>query len=223
MGSHLIRQSLLFKMGDILQEVIEVTAASLEPITLAEAKAQARIDTSTTAENDLIEDVYIPAARRWLENRVGMTFHQKTLRWLLNGFPEYGCAIRLRQATPLIAITSIAYKDTAGASTTWGASNYIADTSSKVGRVMPAYSVSYPTGPFYPSWPVQINGTAGIATASPVTEANPMIKLAIAELVSGMWTNRDAEELPDRPIADTIKFSYGVEALISALRKEYVF
>lgn len=209
-------------MKPIIQEVIEITAPSTEPITLAEAKAQSRIDTSTSAEDDLISDIYIPAARRYLENRAGITIHQKTLEWMLSDFPYSGVPIRLRGATPLISITSVKYKVTDGTETTWGASNYIADTDSKTGRLVPAYGITYPDAS-YPSWPVRIRGVAGIATASPITEANPMAKLAIAEIVSAAWVNRDAEELPDRPIMETVKFSYGVESFIAALQREYAF
>lgn len=209
-------------MARIVQEVIEITAPSVEPITLAEAKAQARIDTSTSAEDDLISDIYIPASRKYLENRTGITFHQKTLEWMFSDFPASGEPIRLRGATPLISITTLKYKVSDGTETTWGTSNYIADTDSKVGRLVPAYGITYPTAD-YPSWPVRIRGVAGIATASPITEAEPMAKLAIAEIVSAAWCNRDAEELPERPIIETVKFSYGVEAMIAALQREYVF
>jgi uncharacterized phiE125 gp8 family phage protein len=209
-------------MPKVIQEVIEITAPSVEPITLAEAKAQARIDTTTSAEDNLIEDIYIPAARKYLENITGRTFHQKTLEWMLTDFPDCDYVV-LRQATPLVSITSLKYKDTTGSETTWASSNYIADTDSKTGRLVLAYGIVWPNSTLYPSWPIRIRGVAGIATASPITEADPMAKLAIAELVSGNWNNRDSEELPDRPIISTVKFSYGVQVYIDALRREYVF
>lgn len=201
-----------------------ITDATVEPISLAEAQAQGRIDTTTAADDSLIEDIFIPAARRYLEDRTGRTFHQKTLEWIFDRFP---CSsldpLCLRLATPLITVTSVKYKDSAAAETTWGASNYIVDVDASVGRIVPAYQVQWPIYTPYPIQSVRVRGTAGIATASPITEAGADIKYPMCMLVAAMFENREAESIPERSVMDTLSFKYGVEAYISKLKVEYAF
>lgn len=207
----------------ILQEVNEITGPSCEPIDLTEVMNHSNITIASPAQKRAIIDIFIPAARQYLEYRTGLTFHQKTLEWLLSEFPECGEPIRLRLATPLISITSVKYKDSSGAEETWASSNYIADTDSKVGRLVPAYGVSYPSPTLYPSWPIKIRGTAGIAVTSPVSDAPANVKYPLCMLTAAMWENREAEHIPDRGVMDTLSFRYGVEAYIANLKREYAF
>lgn len=210
-------------MTPIAQEVIEITGPSSEPIVLADVMTHANITITSAAQTAAINTVFIPAARQYLEDRTGRTFHQKTLEWLVSNFPQFGEPIRLRLATPLISITSLKYKDSSGAETTWAATNYIADTDSKVGRLVPGYNIPYPYPILYPVWPIRIRGTAGIATTSPLTDAPGNVKYPLCMLTAAMWENREAEHIPERSVMDTLSFKYGVEAYISVLKREYAF
>lgn len=207
----------------IIQEVNEITGPSDEPIDITEVMNHANISITSPAQKRAIADIFIPGARKYLEYRTGLTFHEKTLEWLLSDLPCYGEPIRLRLATPLISITSFNYKDSAGNESTWASSNYIADTDSKIGRIVPAYGVPYPSSALYPSWPVRIRGTAGIAITSPITDAPGIVKYPLLMLTAAMWENREAESIPERGVMDTLSFKYGVEAYVSALKKEYAF
>lgn len=207
----------------ILQEVNEITGPLAEPIDITEVMNHANITISTPAQKHAITHIFIPAVRQYLEHRTGRTFHQKTLEWLLSGFPHFGAPITLFQATPLLSITSVKYKDSSGNESTWAPSNYIADTDSNVGRLVPAYNVPYPYPILYPSWPIRIRGTAGIATTSPITEAPANVKYPLLMLTAAMWENREAEHIPDRGVMDTLSFKYGVEAYIANLKLEYAF
>lgn len=210
-------------MPPILQEVNEITGPTTEPIDLTDVTTHSNITVASGPQEAAINTIFIPAARQYLEDRTGRTFHQKTLEWLLSNFPEFGKPIRLRLATPLIAIESVKYKDSSGDESTWDASNYIADTDSKVGRLVPAYNVPYPYPILYPSWPIKIRGTAGIATTSPITDAPAAVKYPLCMLTAAMWENREAENIPERAVMDTLSFKYGVEAYISILKREYAF
>jgi uncharacterized phiE125 gp8 family phage protein len=208
---------------DIVQEVRTISGPAIEPVSLAEVLAQARIDVTVTAEEALIGNVYIPACREYLEHRTGRTFHEKTLEWMLSGFPAFGKPIRLLHATSLNSITTVTYYDSAGTPTVWPSSNYIADTFSRVGRLVPAYNVPYPCPVLYPVWPVRILGTAGIATTSPATDAPSACKQAMLLLVAAAWENREAEHIPDRNLLKTLSLEYGVESFIYQLKREFAF
>lgn len=210
-------------MSKILQEVNEIVGPAAEPISLIDVTTHANITVASAAQQATISNIFIPGARQYLEYRTGLTFHQKTLEWLLSGFPPFAEPIRLRLATPLLSISSVKYKDSSGNESTWPSSNYIADTDSKVGRLVPAYNVPYPYPILYPVWPIRIRGTAGIATASPLTEAPANVKYPLCMLTAAMWENREAESIPDRAVMDTLSFRYGVEAFISNLKREYAF
>lgn len=126
-----------------------VTGSSIDPISLAEAKAHCRV-TSTDEDGLLVG--YILAARQYVEsitNRLLITqtwdffidqdwpyvfdFDSKTNRRLIE-IPR----------APVQSIMSIMYVDTAGATQTLASNQYLVDTSTPITRIEPAYSVCWP-------------------------------------------------------------------------------
>jgi uncharacterized phiE125 gp8 family phage protein len=194
-----------------------ITGPTTEPISLAEVKSQLRIDGST---EDTLLNLYIAAAREYCENRTGRTFHQQTLEWVLDAFPS-GSSITLPRATPLIAISSVKYKDSDGTETTWSSAEYIADTDSVPGGLVLGYNESWPSFTPYPVSPIRIRYTAGIATTSPVTEASDLIKTPHLLLVGGLYENRESE-ITEAGLT-RISLEYGVEAFLSQLEVAHVF
>ena len=199
-----------------------ITGPVTEPIGLEEAQAALHIE-STTDNNTLLA-LYIGAARRYFEWRTSRTLHQTTYEYVLDSFPANNQAIRLPRATPLISITaaSFTYKNSAGVSTQVTAADYIADTDSLPGRVVLAYGKSWPSFTAYPVSAVRIRYVAGIATASPVTEADADIKLPLLLLVGGMWENRESFVISDG-VLSKVSVDYGVEAFLGKLTVEYGF
>ena len=110
------------------------------PITLVEAKAFAKIE--TTADDTLVTDL-ITAARVYAEPILNRTFVDTTYEWTLDRFPFDGRALLLPRP-PLASITSITYVDTAGTTQTWSDTKYDFDVASLVGRVLPSFGESYP-------------------------------------------------------------------------------
>lgn len=198
-----------------------ISGPTSEPITVVEAKAQCRIDTSDLSQDSLL-DIYIAAARDYVEWRAGITIHEQTLEWALDYWPyeNFQGAIVLPRATPLIAIVSIKYVDKDGTETTWATNQYVGDTRSKPGSVAPVYGVAFPSFTPRPSSAVRIQYRAGIETASPITEAPAKIKIPVLMLVAGMFENRESELVPDRSGVDFIAAKYGVEAFIDRLQSE---
>jgi uncharacterized phiE125 gp8 family phage protein len=168
---------------------------------------------------DALFDVYIEAARDYVESHTGRTIHQKTLEITLNEWPRCDY-IALPRATPLISITSVIYTDSDGNATTWSPSEYIADTDSMPGRLDLAYGEQWPSATLLPANGIRIRYVAGIVTASPESEAPGYLKYPVMLLVAGMYENRESEFVPDRMAIETIALKYGVEAFIARARVE---
>jgi uncharacterized phiE125 gp8 family phage protein len=198
-----------------------ITAPTIEPVSVTEAKLQCRVELTQTVEDPLF-DIYIAAARDYYEWRTGRTLHETEYDYVLHYWPSCGY-IELPRATPLVSITHIKYRDSSNVEQTWSASEYIADTDNEPGRVVLADGYDWPTLGDYPSNPIRIRYKAGIAAASPFTDASAADKIPILLLVSAMYDNRKAVEIPDRNGVEQISVQYGVEAFISKRTVEYVF
>ncbi len=91
-----------------------VTPATVEPVTLQEAKLQCKIitdvlDVEAYAEDSLIES-WITTARAVAEHYTGRSLAPQTLEMALNCFPEAGFDLDM---PPVASITSIKYADPA--------------------------------------------------------------------------------------------------------------
>jgi uncharacterized phiE125 gp8 family phage protein len=196
-----------------------ITAPTTEPITLAEAKQQCRI--STSSEDSLIEG-YIAAARVYFEGRCARTVHDTTWEYHLDAAPT-GTRIILPRATPLLELVSVTYYETDGTPGTMPSGDYILDPGGDMecGSIVLAYNASWPTFTPYPVRPFRIRYRAGIATSSPVTDADPATKHAIRLLVAGMYENRESEVLSDKTFMDALAQRYGAEAMIQLRTVEF--
>ena len=206
-------------MGMINSEPRVVSGPIKEPLSLVEAQACCNIDTSDKRDDDLMSS-FISAARAFLEEETSRTFHEKSLELALDCWPSGH--IVLPRATPLIAITSIKYYEsdwTSGAETTVSTSLYIADTYSTPGRVVLSYGESWPSFTKYPVAPIRIIYRAGIADASPATEAPDLVKQAMRFLVGHMWMNREAVIIGDRQTVAQVVPEYGLAWFIKAIGK----
>lgn len=142
-----------------------VTAPSLEPVTVAQAKKHLRLEIAD--DDEYVGDV-ITAARMYFERATNRSLNTQTWRLTLDDFPPY-CDQRgtisypfLREgffATPfdfvdgttqvirlpmgqVQSVTSITYLDTSGASTAF--TNYRLDNSENIARLVPAYNYEWP-------------------------------------------------------------------------------
>jgi uncharacterized phiE125 gp8 family phage protein len=149
-----------------------------EPITLAEAKLHLRVD--DTAEDSLITAL-ISAARETCEDRIEGTVPVTGWRLTLDAFPD---AIKLPRG-PVASVESVKYIDDDGVEQTLSPLDYLVDTASMQGYIVPAY------GKAWPETRGQINAvtveyTAGSAAAQHALKA--WMLLAIGE----MFANREA-------------------------------
>lgn len=194
-----------------------ITGPTIKPITVAEAKTQARL---TTSVYDSQVSMFIDAAREWFEWTTGMTIHQQTLEMVWDYWP--GHRIILPRATPLISLTSLSYKDSTGAVTTLSASDYALDTDGMPGGILPAYGTTWPSFTPYPVNAVRARYVCGLST-SPVIDADASIKTAIAMIVAALLENPEAEVITNNSVAQAVAFKYGTAAFVLRNIKSYAF
>lgn len=162
-------------------------APTIEPITLDEAKQQARI---TDINGDTLLVSYISTAREAAEAYMGRGLLTQTLKFVLDAFAN---VMQLPMAAPLQSVTSVNYYDTAGVQQTLATSFYDIDTVSRPGRVVLKPSQSWPS--------VQSDrrvGSVEIVYVVGWTSADLMperIKQGIRQYVTYLDLDRDGMEL----------------------------
>ena len=120
---------------------IRITPPADEPVTLAEARAQCRIDADDTSEDALL-GVYIQAAREAAEQTLCRSIINSTWEQQLEAFPADG-GIRLQQALAT-SITSVIYLNTAGSPITMSSATYQLQQSTQEAWLLPAVGTSWP-------------------------------------------------------------------------------
>lgn len=158
-----------------------VTGPAIEPVSLAEAKSQCRIDPSVTDEDGAVSD-YIRAAREWCENFTHRPFISQTWDEKRDAFP---CDVWETAVAPVLSITSVTYIATDGSSTTWSSNLYLTDIPAgpKAGpaRITPIYGGVFPqTRSQMNAVTVRVVGGYGTTAASVPWSIKAAIKLLVA-------------------------------------------
>lgn len=169
---------------------IKVTDATVEPLTLADAKAHLR-ETLMDANNDAYITALIKVARTEAENRLQRTLLETTWLLTLDCFPSVIALSR----PPLASVDWVKYLDAAGVLQTLSPSAYAARTTETPGQIVRAYGASWPTTQAQPG-AVQVQYKAGYGTTAdkvpvPIVQ---WIKLALTDL----YENRGRSS--DRPL-----------------------
>lgn len=121
-----------------------ITAATTEPISLAEARAHLRIEPFGSPEahpDDAQVQQMISSAREWCEQYTGRALASQTIEMALDDFPENEIELPL---TPVTSITSVKYLDLSGVETTVSNSSYILDDYSKPNWLLLASGSAWP-------------------------------------------------------------------------------
>lgn len=176
-----------------------ITPPQSEPIALDEAKEYLRIDDS--------EDTYVTSliigAREYCENFQNRAYINQQWELTLDDFETYEIII---PKPPLQSIDSIKYKDCAGIERVMQGTDYITDTDSYIGRIMPPYGRPWPIFVPYPANAVRVRFTCGYGDAPKVPQR---VKQAMLLLISHWYENR----LPASKVAGEMDFA--VTALLS--------
>lgn len=160
-------------------------APSVEPLTLAEAKAHCRVD---VADDDALITSLIVAARQVAEHLTARALVTQQWRLTLDAFPDAAIDLPL---PPLASVESVKYRDAAGVLQTLDAAAYTVHTSALVGQVAPAYGQTWPSARDQRE-AVVIDFTAGYGNAAAVPQA---IKQWLLLSIGGWYSRRDALDL----------------------------
>ena len=158
------------------------TAASIDPVTTAEAKTHMRVE---TADDDTYIAGLISAATAYAQDRTGRQFINATFKLRLDKFMATELWL---PRTPLSSVTSIQYVDSNEATQTLASSKYKVDTYSMPGRVKQADGESWPAVSDNPQ-AVVITFVAGYGTGT--TDVPEGIRLAIRMLTSHWYESRE--------------------------------
>jgi uncharacterized phiE125 gp8 family phage protein len=163
--------------------------AVVEPVTVAEMKAHARIDLSA---EDTLCATYIKAATDKCEQRLGRPVCEQTIVRTSADFPSGFAAIELAR-TPVISVTSVKYRDDNGALQTLSLATYELDTSDEHG---PAWVALKPNQ----TWPTTGDYRDAVQVTYRAGWPDGQVPAAIAAwvLLAATWLfeNRTSGDLP---------------------------
>ena len=166
----------------------------IEPVTVAEAKANSRIDIS---DDDTLISSLIKVARIWVEDHTGRALIEQTRQLTFQGYAS--TEFRLH-CSPVISIDSFIYNES-GTVTTLASDQYeLVGAWSKWPKLMAAYNGSFPSSNF--TRPLTVQFKAGFArrSISPTEGAEKVpeeFKQAIKLLVGYYYENREAVGDPE--------------------------
>ena len=174
---------------------IKITDATVEPLTLAQAKAHLR-EEQTETYNDLLITSLITVARQAAEDRLQRTLIKTTWQRTLDAFPRGGDFVQLHMPR-IIAIESVKYVAQDGTLTTLDPAAYELDPTAEPGLLLPAYGTTWPASRIRPG-AVQIRYTAGYGETAADIPAPIVqwIKLAITDLYANRARSSDRPALP---------------------------
>lgn len=115
-----------------------ITAPALEPISLAEARAQCHIDGT---DEDALLTIYIQSARQHAEGLIDSALITQTWEQTLDAFPTD--EIKLGKP-PVLSVTSVKYINTAGTEITLASNQYVLDSATSPGWLLPADGYTWP-------------------------------------------------------------------------------
>jgi uncharacterized phiE125 gp8 family phage protein len=135
-------------------------STTTEPVTVAEVKTACRIDNDAA---DTVLSGMIAAARSLAEQECGRSFALATWEKTLDEFLE---EIELLYP-PVLTIVQVSYRDADGATQVLDAADYVLDTTSEPGWLLPPIDEDWPET--YPNAlnAVIIRYTAGLGTSTP--------------------------------------------------------
>ena len=179
-----------------------ITAPTVEPISLEEAKLFLRVDHDE--EDDLIEAL-IGAARGHCEDYQRRTIAETTYQLTLDEFPKEKF-IKLPNP-PLKSVLSVTYTDEEGTVNTFSTDNYIVDSDSEPGRIALKEGKEWATDTLQPVGGVKIQFTAGYGTGLIPKQTLQAMKM----LVGLYYENREAYAIGN---VAGVAIPFGVDALL---------
>lgn len=162
------------------------TAPAEEPVTLEEAKAQARVDSSD-------EDTYIrgliTSARRHIQRVYGRITYPESFDLYMTDWPS--CDRMRLVPVPLLTADYLKYTDSEETSTTVDSGLYVVNTAFEPGEIVLRFGRAWPNATLSPSRPIRAGITCGYARFSgtvTISGAGLTITRASGDLFDTTWT-----------------------------------
>ena len=174
---------------------IKITDATVEPVTLAQAKAHLREEQNET-HNDLLITSLITVARQAVEERLQRTLIDTTWLRTMDAFPRCGGHIELKMPR-VLSVEWAKYLAPDGAPTPLDPAASGLDPTAAPGLLMPAYGTSWPATRQRPG-AVQVQYKAGYG-ATAATVPKPIVQwilLALTELFENRSRSGERPVLP---------------------------
>lgn len=173
---------------------IVITEPVAEPVSLEEARLQCRVEaygTPAAHPEDALIELFISAAREWVESYTGRALCPQTLELALDAFPAEEIEIA---RGPVRAITSVIYVDENQVEQTLDSEAYTLDVYSDRIWLLPAAETEWPTaGEFANAVKVRYEAGFDLPSASPQTKPVPKAaKIAMLLLIGHLYRNRES-------------------------------
>lgn len=182
------------------------TPPTIEPVTLADAKAHLNVD---IADDDSLIASLLSASRGFLEEEFGRAFITQTLQVVFDAFPADLCSAIELPRPPLQSVSSITYVDANGVSGTVASADYFIDQISAPGRVAPKPGKSWPGNGLRAVAGVTVEYVAGYGDAQ--EDIPPSTKQAILLLLGHWYLNRE-------PVGEAYQLDFALNALLGQNR-----
>jgi len=157
-----------------------VTAPAFEPVSLADAKSQCRVD---IADDDALISGLVTAARQYVESETGLALITQTWDVFAD---EFRHSMRLLPS-PVGAVVSVSYVDMTGVIQVVPPAKYRLDSVSEPARLTPEYLRLWPIA-LHVINAVTIRVVSGFASSNDVPAG---IKQAMLLLISHWYENRE--------------------------------
>ena len=185
--------------------LVLTSGPATEPVTVAEAKAQLRIDGN--AEDTLLASLLI-TSRLQIEASLGLALITQTWRQTLDGFP--GCGTIELPVWPVQSIDAVRVAAADGSFSAVAAAAYEQDVASRPARIVRSAAGAWPaTGKV--SNGVEITFTAGFGDTA--ADVPAPIRQALSMLVAHWYEHRDPTEIGGS--------APGIPAAVSGLLEPY--
>lgn len=159
--------------------------AATTVVSVSEAKTHCRV---YHTQDDAYLTSLVLAATDAIERETRRAFINRTFQYQLEAFPSSGEIILPR--SPLQSVTSVTYTDTAGASQTLSASDYVAYSVNGIGRVQLKSTASWPSTQGTGGMDVTVTFVAGYAASA--ANVPQLLKQAVMLQTAHLYDNRTA-------------------------------
>jgi uncharacterized phiE125 gp8 family phage protein len=184
--------------------LVELSAPTVEPVSVAEVKLHSRIGIDT---DDSLISIYISAARQQAEQLTGRSLAPRTMIRYYDDFPD---SIELPKG-PITSVDWLKYINVSGVLTTLSAAAYSLDSTQLSNWIVPAYGYTWPATLTTPN-AVSVQYQVGYSASNIPSSIKAWILLKAGTLYENREADSDKPVAPN-PFADALLARYVVSEL----------